>query len=341
MSPRFLAPAALLFSLATACFAVADDHENNDGLVAKVAGKAVTQAELEELLATQLAQIDRQRQQLLEQGVQPLIERKLLEHEASERNTTVDELIQAEVDAKTTEVTDAEVETWYEQNRARLRGTKEQLLPQIKTFLGQQQASEIRQALVSDLQEKYDVEIYFEPYREQLGDEGATVKGAADAPVTIVEFSDFQCPACRGFNPTLSQVQDKYGDKVRVVFRQFPLRSIHPQAQKAAEASLCAKDQGKFWELHDKMFGNQGNLAIGGLKQMAEELELDMTAFNECLDSGEYAERVAADLQIGESIGVSGTPAVFVNGRVVAPGRVPSLEMLSNVIEEELLRADR
>ena len=339
MSPRFLAPAALLFGLATACLAAADDHDPQ--LVAKVAGKEVTQAELEELLATQLAQLDRQRQQLLEQGVGPLVERKLLEHEAEVRGTSLEEMVQAEIDAKSTEITDAEAEAWYEQNRSRLRGTKDQLMPQIQTFLSQQQASEIRQAFVADLQKKYEVQIFFEPYREDLGAEGATVKGAEDAPVTIVEFSDFQCPACRGFNPILTDVQNKYGDKVRIVFRQFPLRSIHPQAQKAAEASLCAKDQGKFWEIHDKMFGNQGNLAISGLKQMAEELELDMATFNECLDSGQYAGQVAEDLQIGENIGVSGTPAVFVNGRVVAPGRVPSLEMLSNVIDEELLRADR
>jgi protein-disulfide isomerase len=164
------------------------------------------------------------------------------------------------------------------------------------------------------------------------------VLGPEGAPVTIVEFSDFQCPACRSFNPILDQILDAYGDSVRVAFRQYPLRAIHPQAQPAAEASLCARDQGKFWELHDAMFANQKGLAPAQLKELARELELDGEVFDQCLDGGTYRAIVDQDLARGESAGVSGTPSVFINGREVAPGQVPSFEQMKALIDDELRR---
>ena len=123
-------------------------------------------------------------------------------------------------------------------------------------------------------------------------------------------------------------------DKVRIVFRQFPLTSIHPQAQKAAEASLCAADQDKFWEMHDAMFQDQSNLQIDKLKEKAASLGLDTEVFNGCIDSSKYTEKVAEDLQEGSRAGVTGTPAVFINGRFLS-GAQP-FETLAKIIEEEL-----
>ena len=137
--------------------------------------------------------------------------------------------------------------------------------------------------------------------------------------------------------PTLDKVTETYGDQVRLVFRQFPLHSIHPQAQKAAEAALCANDQGKFWEMHDAMFGDQRNLDVAQLKSTAAGLELDATAFGQCLDSGQHAERVNSDLQAGMEAGVTGTPALFINGRFLS-GAQP-FEAISKVIDDELRRA--
>ena len=158
--------------------------------------------------------------------------------------------------------------------------------------------------------------------------------GPIDAPVTIVEFSDFQCPFCSRVIPTLKQIEESYGDKVRLVFRQFPLHRLHPQAQKAAEASLCADDQGKFWEMHDAMFADQRGLAVDSLKAKAAELELDTATFDECLDSGKYAERIETDLAEGAAVGVTGTPAMFINGRFLS-GAVP-YEQIAAVIDQEL-----
>lgn len=151
--------------------------------------------------------------------------------------------------------------------------------------------------------------------------------GDLNAPITIVEFSDFQCFYCRRFyNQTLASLKENYIDTGLVYFvhRDYPLTSIHPDAQKAAEASECAADQDKFWEMHDMIFDGQNELGSGtveipveSLKAYAVELGLDTTTFNDCLDSGEYAEEVTEDLKDGLSYGVSATPTFFVNGQMI------------------------
>lgn len=142
------------------------------------------------------------------------------------------------------------------------------------------------------------------------------VKGGSDAPVTIVEFSDFQCPACGGAAPAVEQILENFGDQVKLVFRHFPL-SFHPYARPAALASLCAEEQGRFWEYHDKIFKNQRELSDAALKKWAEELGLNETKFNICLDEERYKSRVDEDYLLGQEVGVGGTPTFYVNGRMV------------------------
>jgi protein-disulfide isomerase len=162
------------------------------------------------------------------------------------------------------------------------------------------------------------------------------MRGAANAPVTIVEFSDFECPYCGGLFPTLKEVEKNYKDQVRIVYRQFPLTQIHPNAQKAAEASLCANEQDKFWQMHDAMFGDQAALGVDALKQKAAKLSLDTEKFNACLDGSKFAPAIRADIAEGSRLGVSGTPAFFVNGRFYS-GNQP-YEEIKKVIEDELQR---
>lgn len=144
-------------------------------------------------------------------------------------------------------------------------------------------------------------------------------KGPSDAKVTIIEFSDFQCPYCKKAEPTLKQIFDEYGSNVRLVFRDFPL-SFHQYAQKASEASECAYEQGKYWEYHDVLYEKQDALDVASLKQYAKDLGLDSAKFDSCLDSGKYASEVQKDFQDGQAAGVSGTPSFFIldeNGNVV------------------------
>lgn len=159
------------------------------------------------------------------------------------------------------------------------------------------------------------------------------VKGNPQAKVTIIEFSDFQCPFCGRAEPTLKQIFETYGDGVKLVYKNYPL-PFHEYAQDAAIAALCAKDQGKFWEYHDTLFKNQESLKITDLKKYASDLGLKTQDFNTCLDSKKYKDQVQADLAEGNRAGVSGTPAFFINGRPLS-GAQP-FDSFKAVIDEEL-----
>ncbi len=157
----------------------------------------------------------------------------------------------------------------------------------------------------------------------EIAIDGRPYVGPDHAEVTIVEFTDYQCPFCgRHFRETLPQLLSEYEDSVKFVIRNFPRSSIHPFAQKASEAAECAFDQGKFWEYHDNLFENQAALDSASLKTYAEEIGLDSDAFNACLDSGANAERVLRDFRDGQSYGVTGTPTFFINGQRVV-GALP------------------
>jgi protein-disulfide isomerase len=139
--------------------------------------------------------------------------------------------------------------------------------------------------------------------------------------------------------PTLKKIRADYGDRVRLVWKDFPLTNIHPEAFKAAEAGNCAREQGRFWEYHDRLFGNQQALGIDALKQYAAETGLNTTQFNQCLDTAKYSSRVQDHVAVGSQLGVSSTPTVYVNGRAVS-GAQP-YETFAAVIDEELERASR
>lgn len=316
-------------------------------VLATMNGEDITLGDVREEVGNQLEQVEaqlvqcqanyeRSRYQALEGGVRQVVESRLLDAEAEKRGISKEDLLAAEVEAVVEPVTDEQAEAWYGENQARLRGTYEQLAPQIKDFLQRQRQQEAHDSFIDSLKEGTKVSYRLDPPRVEVESEGFPAKGPADAPVTIVEFSDFECPFCSRVVPTLEKVKEEYGDKVRIVFRQFPL-AMHPNAPKAAEASLCAAAQDKFWEMHDLMFEEQRQLTVADLKAKAERLELDTEQFNQCLDSGEYTDEVQTDMQAGQRAGVTGTPAMFVNGRLVS-GAVP-FEQVAEVIDSELDRA--
>ncbi|HSL81833.1 MAG TPA: thioredoxin domain-containing protein [Thermoanaerobaculia bacterium] len=317
-----------------------------DDVLATVGGEEVTRGEVEASAGQALERVenqrlqcqteaDQQRHQILENETRKMVRERLLAAEAEERGLTQEELLQSEVQSRVGEVTPAEVDAFYQQNQGQIRAPKEQVAGQIAEYLRQARASEAYEGFMRSLEEEADVSYDLGPYRVEIATEGEPAAGPEDAPVTIVEFSDFECPYCSRVVPTLKRVQEEYGDRVRLVFKQYPLPN-HAQAQKAGEASLCAHDQGKFWELHDAMFADQQNLGPEALVAKAERLGLDVTAFRECLQSGRYADAVQEDLREGARAGVSGTPAMFVNGRLVS-GAVP-YEEIARVIDEELER---
>ena len=159
-------------------------------------------------------------------------------------------------------------------------------------------------------------------------------RGNKNAPVTIVEFSDFQCPYCSRFHDTMKQVMENYPNQVKWVYKHFPLDSIHPYARKAAEAAECAGDQKKFWEYTDSLFEQQSEISLEFLPELATDLGLNVKKFNECLNTDKYASKVTADAQQGASIGVNGTPGNFINGQAVS-GAVP-YEQIKSIVDQLL-----
>ena len=143
------------------------------------------------------------------------------------------------------------------------------------------------------------------------------IRGDKNAKITLLEYSDFECPFCSRHKPTMDQLLTQYDGDVRLVYRHFPLNSIHPNAQKAAEASECASEQGKFWEMHDILFANQTALGVTNLKAYAGQLSLNQSKFDDCLDSGKYAGLVNDQAAEAQAAGITGTPGTFVNDQLV------------------------
>jgi protein-disulfide isomerase len=304
-------------------------------VVATVDGQPVTLAQVEEVAGSRLSQLRNQEYQLRRQALDEVIARRLAEKEAAARGISADELMRTEVEAKVPAITEAEQKAFYEQNKGRFGAMPEaEALKQIETYFRQQRVRERQQQYVGELKARSGVRIMLEAPRVAVDASDDPSKGPATAPVTIVEFSDFQCPFCARVNPTLQKVKETYGDTVRVVFRDFPLLQIHPQAAKAAEAATCANEQGKFWEMHDRLFANQQKLQVADLKQYAVELGLNAESFNQCLDSGKHEAEWKKDLEDGAKYGLSGTPAFFINGRLIS-GAQP-LEAFTEIIDEEL-----
>ena len=213
--------------------------------------------------------------------------------------------------------TEADRKALYEANKSRFAGTSEaEAMKQIEPAVRQQKRRERQIAYVRELRKQAGVEVRLEPLRADLRvPEGAPRRGPEKAPVTIVEFSDFQCPFCVRAQPTLRRVRETYADKVRFVFLDFPL-DMHPQAKKAHEAAACAGDQGKFWPMYDRLFASQGKFEVPDLKGYAAELGLAAPDFAACLDSGRHAAATERGIEEGARHGVTGTPAFFINGRM-------------------------
>ena len=338
-----LAPVVLLAATVACAAEAASDGSATAGaadvapeVLAKVGGTEITRAEVESLVQGQLKDLDRQRHQLIERALNGQVDQALLQAEADSRGIAVNELVRTEINDKAPAVTEAEIDAYYEQRKQQINKPKEEVAVQIENALKSQKSRARRSEFLRELRGEHKVESFFGPMRIEVASaENAPAFGPEDAPVTLIEFSDFQCPYCNRLVPTIDQVKQEYGDKVRIEFRQFPLERIHPAARVAAEGSLCAADEGKFWEMHDAMFADFRNLSEDRVLEIGSEIGLG-DQFAACVREGRHADRVTADLKAGRDAGVTGTPAMFINGRFIS-GAV-GFDRLSAMIEEELAR---
>jgi protein-disulfide isomerase len=307
--------------------------------LAEVDGIAITSEEVEKPLAPQVSKLEEQIYNLKRQKLEALIDDKLLEKEAAKRKLTVPTLLDAEVTSKVGLVTEQEIEKFYQENKAQIKGEQGQVREQIRSYLQNQKLNAKRDEFLKSLRSQAKVVINLKPppvLRVEISADGAPFKGPAKAPVTIVEFSDFHCPFCRRVIPTLTQIESKYGDKIKLVFRDFPIEGLHPGATKAHEAARCANEQGKFWPYHDKLFAGPPKSSPEIFKAFAKELGLDVASFETCFDAGKYQADIKKDIEEGNRVGVTGTPAFFINGRLIS-GAQP-LEAFARIIDDELSR---
>jgi protein-disulfide isomerase len=325
--------------------AAAAGADSMPSVLATVGDEKITMADVKARSGDQLEKLETQYQlaksRIIGGSLDSLIRDKTVVAEAKKRGKSVDELVAAEAGPKGFDPSEEEIAAWYKENPGRVGGRPlEQLRGQIAQLLRGQKQQAAEHKLEERTRAEHSVTVSYAPYRIQLDNTNAPTLGKADAPVTLVEFSDFQCPFCKGMAPTLKEVSQKLGDKVRIVYRQYPLSNIHPFAAKAAEASLCANEQGKFWEMHDAMFEDQTKLAVKDLKATAVRLGMDGKKFDTCLDSGRYVEQIQNDQREGQRAGVSGTPAIFLNGIELPGGSVP-YSTVEAAVQKELARAKR
>ncbi len=311
------AAGAIAFLLAAAACESGSAHESrpaklsasadSNGVLATIGDERITVAHLNGIAGERLAQLQSQyqraRSEIIETALDSVIRNRTLGTEAQRRGKSIDELIAAEAGAASNP---SDVEDAAARLEERLRAEQK-------------------------------VVVAFRPYRLQFDNAKAPALGPASAPVTLVEFSDFQCPFCARSEPVLKQVREKYGDKVQIVYRQFPLTSIHQYAFKAAEASLCAHEQGKFWPMHEALFADQSHLTVADLKATAGRIGLDRKKFDSCMDTGRAVEQVENDQRDGQRAGINGTPSMFINGVPMDAGAIP-FNVLDAAIQKELAR---
>lgn len=328
-APAAAAPAAQAPAAQAAPVAVANGGE----ILATVGNRKITRAEAEAAVQAQLAEIEAARYKVVRTGLDEMVATALMEQEAAARGVSLEQLQQTEILDKVTAPTDAEVQKLYDDNKEGLQGqsledVRDQLVEYLENRAGQQRFT----AFMAELRQKYPTRITFRPPTVDVALPSSPAKGGANAPVTIIEFSDYECPYCKRAEPTVQQVLSTYGDKVRFAYRHYPL-PFHANARPAAEASLCASAQGKFWEFHSKAMA-ANDLTMANLQQIASDIGLDRTKFDDCMATQEFKAEIDQDIAAAQAAGVNGTPAFFINGRLM-DGAQP-FERFKEIIDEEL-----
>ena len=289
-----------------------DPAESGNRIVASIGTRSITLREVEQTVALSLYHADQQRSQLLHQALQQLIDEELLETEASRKGVTVSQLI-ADVSQSESIARLANLPAPVK----RIERGNTQKSSNLEAPRDPQEQARLRQALLVALRRQVNIHIDLpEPELPILpvSINGDPSVGPANAPITIVEFSDFQCPYCKLSLPTIKEVLAKYPGKVKVVYRDYPGPN-HPHAAQAAEAAQCAGDQGKFWKYHDSLFAHQAPGIGWNFTELAQEIGLNPDTFATCLNTRRYREEVAKDLHDGFTLGVTSTPTFFINGR--------------------------
>lgn len=308
--------------------------KNSGEPIAAVEDQAIYEQDLLAVAGQQLYDLRDQEYKLKRDALDKIIRKKVVEAEAKKRGITTDELWKQEVDSKIPEPSDEEAKGYFlaAQNQATL--SFEALKPQVKQFIVNAEIQRARKVYEDKLRANTDIAILLQPPTVHVTYDPARVEGNPKAPITIVEFADYQCPFCKKSEETVKALLGKYDGKVKLAFLDFPLTEIHGQAGGSAEAARCALEQGKFWEYHDSLFADPSHLEEASLFARAKDLHLNESAFRSCLASGKFRDDIQANRLQGVEAGVTGTPAFFING-VFLSGAQPQ-EEFEKIIDTQL-----
>lgn len=332
----FLIAAVILPACATT--QAAQQDEGPTPVVAKYGERVIRLAEVDAKVADELLKLQDQMYELRSEAADRIAIEALVAQKAKAAGQTEETWLAKNVESGLKEPSEDEMLALYDKARGRLppEVTFEEVKPEIRKAVQREERTRKAREVFGQLKKEAGFAMVLEgPVKpRKTVDATGPSRGNAAAKVVIVEFADFECHFCAKAHETVMLVLKAYGDKVRLVFRHYPL-SFHPKAPKAAEATACADEQGKFWELHDALFESQ-ELDVDALKMQAKRAGVDETKFASCLDSGRTAALVKRDLAAGQQIGVSGTPAFFINGFMLS-GAQPE-EAFRKVIDAELSR---
>lgn len=311
----------------------------NKGVAAVIDGVVISEDELEAPLAAQLYRLRSEIYELKRKRLDDILAEFVLKREAERRGISVGDFIKQEIVPVEPEVSDAEIDKYLSENQEKLKGwqgSQADLRQQVRNAIQRQHVYEKTISYAKMLEAKSDLVVYLEepplPHvNVALGDSPAM--GPVDAPVTIVEYSDYRCPSCRLTHETVKELRRHYKEKIRWVFKDYALGGS-AQSIAAAEAAHCAGDQGAFWEYQELLFGINGNIGRKELIEQASRLRLNVESFQSCLDSAKYRPRVIKDMQEALNLGIDRTPSFIVNGKLVAGG--PPVERFKEIIDREI-----
>lgn len=300
--------------------ASADKTKERSRVLATVYGEPITAGDIEDNLRAYIFNVQKELYSLRKQQLDAKINDLLLEREAQARKITTAALLEAEINAKEKKVTEEAARAFFEEHKQEIGGEFPQQKDRVIVYLQERETRAAEVAFAERLRNATSLKLFLkEPELPvyQISTDDQPSRGAQSAAVTIVEFTDYQCPSCAATASVLEKLLSEYNGKVRLVVRDFPLEQ-HKEAFKAAEAAEGAREQGKYWEYVALLMRNQSALSAEQLKAYASQLSLDRKRFDEALDSGKFADKVQRDLRDGIRYGVAGTPAIFINGRPVS-----------------------
>jgi len=305
--------------------------------IAYIGERPIGAAEVEARIKARLFKSRQETYDLQIEGIREVAFETMLEQEAAKAGLSRDAYFKREATDKVAEPRDEEVQQVLNAYRARLPKSDDEARAEVRRFLRERNAAQAAETLKSSLLARARLRITLAPPRLDVPvEKDDPVVGSASAPVTLVEFSDFQCPYCQRAQTVLKQLRGEYGDRLRMAFKQLPL-GIHAQARFAAEVALCANDQGKYWEAREWLFSRRDGATPDSAKQWAAGAALDAAAFGTCVDTHAHAATIDADLALAETLATASTPAFFINGRMIAGAR--PVEAFREVIDDELARA--